>query len=535
MKSKKRVVIGLLGNVLDKGEEDSRWERWRPTVSLFRHEDFLIDRMILIHDAKTQLLGKTLIADIAAVSPETKVSTHLIPFANAWDFEEVYGALHDFTKTLKFSPDEEEYLVHITTGSHVQQICLYLLTESKYFPAKLIQTSPPPARNRQSPGNYTLIDLDLSKYDKIAMRFQAEQKTSLDFLKAGIHTRNPRFNALIERIEKVAIHSKEPILLMGPTGAGKSRLARRIYDLKKSRSQVEGAFVGLNCATLKGDGAMSTLFGHVKGAFTGAQQDRPGLLRQANLGILFLDEIGELGMDEQTMLLHALEEKRFFPLGSDKESYSDFQLIAGTNRDLGAAVERGEFREDLLARINLWTFRLPGLSERPEDVEPNIQYELDQFSMREGRKVTFSREAMQSFLEFSTSKKAKWLANFRDLNAAIIRMATLAPGGRIGVHQVEEEVERLRVSWGGGEGSGAQGFLTGVLGAKSAKDLDLFDRCQLETVVRVCRESKSLSEAGRALFAETRKTKAAPNDADRLRKYLARFNLDWAELNAASG
>lgn len=534
MRSKRRVVIGLLGNVKDNGQDDSRWGRWRPTVSLFQHDDFLIHRMILIHDDKVRPLAKTLVADIAHVSPETKVATHVIPFANAWDFEEVYGAFHDFAKSLKFNPEEEEYLVHITTGSHVQQICLYLLTESKYFPAKLIQTSPPSARDRGRPGTYTLIDLDLSKYDKIAMRFQAEQKTGLDFLKAGIATRNRPFNALIERIEKVAIHSKEPILLMGPTGAGKSKLARRIYDLKKARRQVEGAFVGLNCATLKGDGAMSTLFGHVKGAFTGAQQDRPGLLRQANLGILFLDEIGELGLDEQTMLLHAVEEKRFLPLGCDKEALSEFQLIAGTNRDLGAAVERGEFREDLLARINLWTFRLPGLSDRPEDMEPNIQYELDQFSLKEGRKVTFSREAMQSFLEFATSKKAKWLANFRDLNAAIIRMATLAPGGRIGVDLVQEEIERLRVSWSGGMSGAPGGLAVEVMGIKAAEALDLFDRCQLETVIRICREAKSLSEAGRVLFSETRKTKASSNDADRLRKYLSRFNLDWTSLASKS-
>jgi transcriptional regulatory protein RtcR len=321
---------------------------------------------------------------------------------------------------------------------------------------------------------------------------------------------------------------------MGPTGAGKSKLARRIYDLKKARSQVEGAFVGLNCATLKGDGAMSTLFGHVKGAFTGAQQDRQGLLRQANRGILFLDEIGELGLDEQTMLLHALEEKRFLPLGGDKETSSDFQLIAGTNRDLGAAVECGKFREDLLARINLWTFRLPGLSDRPEDLEPNIQYELDQFSLREGRKVTFSREAMEFFLEFATSKRAKWLANFRDLNAAITRMATLAPGGRIGLDLAREEAERLRISWGAGSGGAQTGLAVETLGAKAADALDLFDRCQLETVIRVCRESKNLSDAGRALFSESRKGKASPNDADRLRKYLARFGLDWASLSTAA-
>ncbi len=127
---------------------------------------------------------------------------------------------------------------------------------------------------------------------------------------------------------------------------------------------------------------MSTLFGHVKGAFTGALRERPGILRAADKGVLFLDEIGELGNDEQAMLLQALEEKTFLPLGSDREAHSDFQLIAGTNRDLLSAVREGLFREDLLARINLWTFTLPGLRSRPEDIEPNLQFELDQFAQR---------------------------------------------------------------------------------------------------------------------------------------------------------
>src|SRR5262249_21144841 len=117
---------------------------------------------------------------------------------------------------------------------------------------------------------------------------------------------------------------------MGPTGAGKSQLARRIYELKVARHQIAGAFVDVNCATLRGDAAMSTLFGHRKGAFTGAVQDRPGLLRAADGGLLFLDEIGELGLDEQAMLLRAVEEKRFLPVGADKEVASDFRLIAGT-------------------------------------------------------------------------------------------------------------------------------------------------------------------------------------------------------------
>src|SRR6185295_20005001 len=112
-------------------------------------------------------------------------------------------------------------------------------------------------------------------------------------------TRNAAFNQLIDRVEHVALATRDPLLLMGPTGAGKSALARRIYELKKARHLIKGAFVDVNCATLRGDAAMSALFGHVKGAFTGALKDRPGLLRAADGGLLFLDEVGELGLDEQ--------------------------------------------------------------------------------------------------------------------------------------------------------------------------------------------------------------------------------------------
>ena len=141
---------------------------------------------------------------------------------------------------------------------------------------------------------------------------------------------------------------------MGATGVGKSHLAKQIYQLKKEKFHFSGRFIDVNCATLVGDSAMSTLFGHSKGAFTGAIAARTGYLKSADNGILFLDEIGELGLDEQAMLLKALEDKSFFPVGSDKEVQADYQLIAGTNRDLREEVRAGRFREDLWARLNTW-------------------------------------------------------------------------------------------------------------------------------------------------------------------------------------
>ena len=526
----KTVAIGLLGVSLDSaGRATSRWEKWRPTVSLCQQEDLLIDRLELLHPPKAEELAHAVKRDIASVSPETEVVLRPFETPDPWDFAQVYGALYEFARTYPFDVETEDYLIHITTGTHVAQICMFLLTESRHFPGRLVQTSP--GRGEVAvQGTAQIVDLDLSKYDAIASRFREEQKEATSFLKSGIPTRNARFNWLIERIEQVAIHSREPLLLMGPTGAGKSRLAKRIFELKRARHQVAEAFVEVNCATIRGEGAMSALFGHVKGSFTGALRDRPGLLRAANRGVLFLDEIGELGLDEQAMLLRALEEKIFLPLGADREVKSDFMLIAGTNRNLSDMVRERRFRDDLLARINLWTFVLPGLKERPEDVEPNLDFELQQFAQRNGPSVRFNREARERFLRFATSPEALWNGNFRDLNGVVVRMATLARGGRITTELVDEEIVRLRSEWRSGVSSPSADLLIRCLGEEKLSVLDPFDRVQLEHVVDVMCRSRSLSDAGRLLFSASRQQKRTANDADRLRKYLSRFGLDWKSV-----
>ncbi|PMV22297.1 MULTISPECIES: RNA repair transcriptional activator RtcR [unclassified Pseudomonas] len=524
MKHKRTVAIGFIGSKLDRvGKGANRWNHWRPSVSLCQQENLQVDRLELIHDvdARDVSLAERVRADIQQISPDTEVRLHPMPLHNPWDFEEVYGALHDFTAAYTFDTDHEDYLVHITTGTHVAQICWFLLTEARNLPARLIQTAPSRRRDDTAPatGTHTLIDLDLSRYDRIASRFAHQRLEGLDFLKSGIATRSSAFNASIEQIERVAVRSTAPMLLIGPTGAGKSFLARRIYELKRSRHQVQGRFVEVNCATLRGDSAMSALFGHTKGAFTGAQNSRDGLLRAAHGGMLFLDEIGELGLDEQAMLLKAIEEKRFYPMGADREVASDFLIIAGTHRDLRGRVAEGLFREDLYARINLWTFDLPGLAGRREDIEPNIDFELERHAREQGRRVRFNLEARRHYLAFACSSEAAWPGNFRELSASITRMATLADSGRIDEVLAGEEIQRLRCAWG----------LTETH-ALLPPDLDLFDQLQLKAVIDVCLQSDSLSDAGRRLFGVSRQAKAQPNDADRLRKYLARFAIDWKQL-----
>ncbi|KAF1081897.1 MAG: Transcriptional regulatory protein RtcR [Candidatus Rifleibacterium amylolyticum] len=527
----KKVVIGFLGTVLDRRGKDKRWESWRPSVAVCQHEDLLVDRFHLLCSKRDESLAWQVAADIEMISPETEVLVEYLEFKNPWDFEEVFSGLLSYSQNFDFREDEE-YLMHITTGTHVTQICVFLLTEAGFFPARLLQTGP--GRHNQPPGSYEVIDLDLSRYDSIARRFAIQTKDDISFLKSGINTRNAEFNKLIAEVERVALRSDAPILLAGPTGAGKSRLARQIYELRRQRGRVRGRFVEVNCATLRGDMAMSVLFGHKKGAYTGATESREGLLKAADKGILFLDEIGELGLDEQAMLLRAIEEKLYLPVGADKEMRSDFQLITGTNRNLKQECQRGRFRQDLLARIKFWEFTLPGLKERPQDIEPNIDYELQLHSQTLGKPVSFSSEARKAYVKFALSPEALWVANFRDLNSSLSRMMALCEGNRIGVADVENEMARLRNEWRSESADSDFSLLESILDRQQLAEIDLFDRLQLAAVIKVCRNSSSLAEAGRKLFAGSLQKKRSTNDSDRLRKYLQRFGISWKDIASHS-
>ncbi|MCG8314501.1 MAG: RNA repair transcriptional activator RtcR family protein, partial [Pseudomonadales bacterium] len=437
----KRVVFSILGSKLDSDQSEQRWQGWRPNVALTQSSDMPVDRLELIHLSKDKELAHFVKKDIEDTAP-TKVSLHSLDLNDPWDFQKTYRVLLDLCDSYRFSSDIT-YYVHLSTGTHTMQICLFLLTETHYFPAFLLQSAPP-INPEDTQSRLTTIDLELSKYSELAARFNRRKNQHVSYLKAGIETQNVRYNALIDEMEYVSLNSKSPMLISGPTGAGKTQLAKRIYELKKQQQQLLGPLVELNCSTLTKETALSMIFGHTRGAFTGAQTERKGLLRTAHQGLLFLDEIGELGLDEQTLLLKAIEEKRFMPLGSDKYVQSDFQLIAGTNRDLWQEVKAKRFREDLLARIDLWAFELPGLKDRLEDLEPNIQFELERQGVLRGKNIKFTREGKQKYMTFALSESATWNANFRDLASSIERLATLASGGLIEERHVQREIDRLK-------------------------------------------------------------------------------------------
>ncbi|WP_118134594.1 RNA repair transcriptional activator RtcR family protein [Oceanicella sp. SM1341] len=520
----RNVVIGFLGTKLDAGKR----REWRPSVQLCTHPGFPVDRLELLHDRRHSRIAERVAADIATLSPETEVLPRRMELADPWDFQEVYGALFDFARDYGFDEDRERYHLHLTTGTHVAQICWFLLAESRHIPARLLQTAPPAAAG-PAEGRLHVIDLDLSRYDALQSRFDLATRAHAALLRGGIDTANPGFDALIGRLEQVATTTDAPLLLTGPAGSGKTVLAGRIHELKLQRRRLKGRLVHVPCASLRGDRAMEALSGRRRAG--PGSTERRGLLREADGGALFLDGIDALGPDEQAMILHAVESGTFLPVGSDQEHSARFQLIAAASADLPALVAQGRFRADLYARLSLWSFRLPPLAERREDIAANIAHELARAERRLGQRIGFNADAAERYQRFARAPSTPWHGNFRDLGASVERLCTLAPRGRVTLAMVEQEIAVLEAQWRGLAPDPEEELLAGLPGAEAGR-IDPFDRAQLAATVAACRRAASLSEAGRALFAVSRLERSSRNDADRLRKYLARFGLSWEAVTA---
>ena len=216
--------------------------------------------------------------------------------------------------------------------------------------------------------------------------------------------------------------SKSTVLLRGESGTGKEAIARAIHHLSPRKDK---AFIKVNCAALTETLLESELFGHEKGSFTGASQERKGRFEMAHGGTLFLDEIGDVSPAFQTKLLRVLQEREFERVGGNKTIRVDVRLVAATNRNLEEAVSRGEFRADLYYRINVVSIFLPPLRERREDVPLLAEYFLQQANDENGKRLKFSAEAMQ------TMCNCQWPGNVRELSNCVERITTMTQGNVI--------------------------------------------------------------------------------------------------------
>ena len=249
-----------------------------------------------------------------------------------------------------------------------------------------------------------------------------------------------RFREMIGRDEKMLIvfewirtaaKSDISVLILGPTGSGKEVVARMIHELsRRSPARVQA----VNCAALPDTLFESEIFGYEKGAFTGAQDRKPGRLELANDGTLFLDEIGDMSLIAQAKFLRVLEERRFERLGGQKSIDVDFRLISATNRPLEQFVRDGRFREDLYYRVNAFAIRLPSLRERQVDIPVLAQRFLARYCAAQGlppESKTFTREALDLLTLYP------WPGNIRELESTVSRAALSSPGRSIRAHDVE--------------------------------------------------------------------------------------------------
>lgn len=214
-----------------------------------------------------------------------------------------------------------------------------------------------------------------------------------------------------------AAQGRGTVLLRGQSGTGKELIARAIHELSKRKS---GPFIKVNCAALSETLLESELFGHEKGAFTGATQDRKGRFELANGGTLFLDEIGDVSPSFQAKLLRVLQEREFERVGGTRTLKVDVRLIGATNRNLEEAVAKGEYREDLYFRLNVITISLPPLRERREDIPPLVEHFLQRFNEETGRGLVMSPGAMDIL------KNCPWPGNVRELENCVERLATMS-------------------------------------------------------------------------------------------------------------
>jgi len=274
----------------------------------------------------------------------------------------------------------------------------------------------------------------------------------------GMVGRAPAMVEMFRKLQQVA-PARSSVLILGESGTGKELVARAIHRLSPRARQT---FLPVDCAAIPHEILESELFGHERGAFTGAQARKPGKFELANGGTLFLDEIGELPLTLQAKLLRALESQRFMRVGGTEEVRVDVRVLAATNRDLGQMAEHGEFRQDLFYRLAVVTLAVPALRERRDDIPLIAAAFLERFARENDRAVPILTADAAQLL-----KRAPWPGNVRELRNLMESIVILHPGEEVGPNQLPEDLRRAAVSAApAASGSEAPGSAAAMVGRR---------------------------------------------------------------------
>jgi DNA-binding NtrC family response regulator len=409
-----------------------------PLLTLLAHESFAV--VHLFYNNQDYLRRASGVYEaLQRRAPDTRVAYVEVTVSDPTDYEALYELMqHHCLEILTEHGDKAEYFVATSSGTPQMQTCWLLLVLGGIMPARLVQVTPP---HKQREGESPIREIrpsrerfpqivspsKLERQLAIATRrldtLSREREASEREVATGLVGSSKPFRDSVAAAKRLADYDL-PVLITGETGTGKEEFAKLIHFTSRRKEQ---PFLPINCASLPEAIFESELFGHKKGAFTGADNDKTGLLEAAGEGTVFLDEIGELTLGGQAKLLRVLNDGKYRPVGSTTEKQSKVRLIAATNRDLPDMVAAATFREDLLYRINVAELHLPSLRERPGDVAELAEAFLARFGEIHGRKCRLTAEA----LDYLT--RLPWDGNVRALKNAVERMAVLVPGEEIGL------------------------------------------------------------------------------------------------------
>lgn len=364
------------------------------------------------------------------------------PVRDVIDYAEIWDLLVSSLETIrgKAGPGARDWTFLLDSGTPQMKTSLFLAARSGLFPARLVQGIPP----RFAGGTYKCREVRTEGIPE--MRAAVPDRTvavHLDSVKltperpgpdqlSGPVAGSPAFEEALRRARSAARYD-DPVLILGETGSGKTMIARMLHA---SSRRAEGPFVEVNCSAIAESMAEAELFGHERGAFTGAEKSRAGKFRAAQGGTLFLDEIGDLSPEIQAKLLKALEDKAVYPVGADKPEPVDIRLLAATNRDLPELVKEGGFRRDLYERIKVVVLSLPPLRERRQDIRPLAARFLSEWNAKYGEDRYLTEDSLVLLESYS------WPGNVRELVNAVTSAANTATSDALGPESLPEEIRR---------------------------------------------------------------------------------------------
>jgi transcriptional regulator with PAS, ATPase and Fis domain len=390
-----------------------------PILSLLSTRSF--EQVYLFDTPTTRKITKATKSAISQLHRDTQVDILDTNLDDPTEYREIFKVLRSHVRKIADKFEGASFYIAVASGTPQMHACWVLLAAAGEIPARILHTRPPRFVTKERP---VVSEIDLTSSEFPTVRFHGkpivtnkEIEVDVDTIKStvGIIGDHPAIQHALETAAMLA-SSQAPILIMGETGTGKELVARLVHQLSGRPKEV---FVAVNCAAIPEDLVESLLFGHKKGAFTGALITQVGKFDVAHNGTLFLDEIGELSLPAQAKLLRVVQDGLVEPIGQVKPHKVDVRIVGATNRDLRRLVKQGKFREDLFYRINVGEIKLPPLRERRSDIPTLALHILDRLNGTLRRPKRLSAEAL------SRLQSHNWPGNVRDLENVIERSIRL--------------------------------------------------------------------------------------------------------------